>query len=111
LEDACDDISVWNNLISWHQHVFRTIKKKFLPLIQQNNGPQGVNGSSTLAIEVTTRLLGLSIGSRTSRGSMLEVCHTSLLRIYTLPNIEISEMFPKLREQARYHYQGTPSQT
>jgi len=33
------------------------------------------------------------------------VCHTSLSRIYTLPNIEISEAFLKLREQARCHYQ------
>ncbi|KAK6966918.1 hypothetical protein R3P38DRAFT_3245238, partial [Favolaschia claudopus] len=30
---------------------------------------------------------------------------TSLIKIYTLPNIEISEAFLKLREQARCHYQ------
>ncbi|KAG8901590.1 hypothetical protein FRB99_005203 [Tulasnella sp. 403] len=35
-----------------------------------------------------------------------EVCHTSLAKIYTLPNIEISEAFLKLREQARCHYQN-----
>ncbi|KAK7034392.1 FAT domain-containing protein [Favolaschia claudopus] len=36
---------------------------------------------------------------------LLDACFTSLIKIYTLPNIEISEAFLKLREQARCHYQ------
>ena len=36
-----DDIGVWSDL------VFQTVSKKFLPPIEQNNGPQGVDGSST----------------------------------------------------------------
>jgi phosphatidylinositol kinase/protein kinase (PI-3 family) len=62
-----------------------------------------------LAIAITTRWPGLSIDSRALRVArkhgLLEVCHTSLSRIYMLPNIEISRAFLKLREQARCHYQ------
>ncbi|KAJ7629941.1 hypothetical protein DFH06DRAFT_1337873 [Mycena polygramma] len=35
----------------------------------------------------------------------LDACFTSLTKIYTLPNIKISEAFLKLREQARCRYQ------
>ena len=41
LPNLWDDISIWSDL------VFQTINKKFLPPVDQNNGPQGVNGSST----------------------------------------------------------------
>jgi transformation/transcription domain-associated protein len=96
-----DDIGVWSDL------VFQTVSKKFLPPIEQNNGPQGVDGSSTAGYrdyhEVAWVINRFARVAR--KHGLLEVCHTSLSRIYMLPNIEISRAFLKLREQARCHYQ------
>lgn len=36
---------------------------------------------------------------------LLGTCFTSLTKLYTLPNVELSEAFIKLREQAHRHYQ------
>ncbi|KAJ2583797.1 transcription-associated protein 1, partial [Coemansia sp. RSA 1804] len=36
--------------------------------------------------------------------NLVDVCISSLTRIYTLPNIEIQEAFLKLREQAKCYY-------
>jgi transformation/transcription domain-associated protein len=107
LPNLWDDISVWSDLVSWRQHVFQTINKKFLPLIQQNNGPQGVNGSSTAGYRGYHEIAWIinRFAHVARKHGLLEVCHSSLSRIYTLPNIEISEAFLKLREQARCHYQ------
>ncbi|PLW05821.1 hypothetical protein PCANC_25747 [Puccinia coronata f. sp. avenae] len=41
----------------------------------------------------------------TRKHGLLQLCKDSLTRIYTLPNIEISEAFLKLCEQAKVHFE------
>ncbi len=57
--------------------------------------------------EVTMKRHGSSIGLRTLPASMIywTLRRSSLTRIYELPNIEISEAFLKLREEARCRLQ------
>ncbi|KAF8339104.1 FAT-domain-containing protein [Cantharellus anzutake] len=108
LPNLYDDISVWSDLVAWRQHVFSRINHHFLPLIPQPPPNQGVSGNSGTAgyrgFHETAWIINRFAHVARKHG-LLEVCHNSLGKIYTLPNIEISEAFLKLREQARCHYQ------
>lgn len=107
LPNLCDDISVWSDLVAWRQNVFNAINKTYLPLIQTasqgsantNSHTHGYRGYHETAW-IINRFAHVS-----RKHDLLDVCSSSLNRIYTLPNIEISEAFLKLREQARCHYQ------
>ena len=108
LPNLWDDISVWSDLVSWRQHVFSNINRHFLPLIQQPPSNQGLAGTSSTSgyrgFHETAWIIN-RFAHVARKHHLLEVCHNSLAKIYTLPNIEITEAFLKLREQARCHYQ------
>uniref|UniRef100_D8PQ42 Non-specific serine/threonine protein kinase n=1 Tax=Schizophyllum commune (strain H4-8 / FGSC 9210) TaxID=578458 RepID=D8PQ42_SCHCM len=108
LPNIHDDISIWSDLVNWRQNVFNSINKIYVPLIPQ----QGQNGGTTS----NTNTFGFRGFHETAwiinrfahvarKHELLDVCMSALTKIYTLPNIEISEAFLKLREQARCHYQ------
>ena len=109
LPNLWDDISIWSDLVAWRQHVFSAINTAYLPLI-----PQQANAAATSTNNNTFGYRGyhetawiINRFAHVARKHQLpDVCHTSLAKIYTLPNIEISEAFLKLREQARCHYQN-----
>ncbi|KAJ3191208.1 hypothetical protein HK101_007980 [Irineochytrium annulatum] len=112
LPNMWDDINIWSDLVAWRQHVFTTINKAYLPLIPLLSQPQGNNNpTSSYAYrgyhETAWIINRFSHVAR--KHQLKEVCHTSLSKIYTLPNIEIPEAFYKLREQAKCHFQ-TPSE-
>jgi transformation/transcription domain-associated protein len=109
LPNLHDDISIWSDLVAWRQNVFHSINNAYIPLI---GGP--TQGSGTASNNANT--YGYRGYHETAwiinrfahvarKHDLLDVCFTSLTKIYTLPNIEISEAFLKLREQARCHYQ------
>ena len=108
LPNLYDDISVWSDLVAWRQHVFSHINRHFLPLIPPPPANQGVSGNTGTAgyrgFHETAWIINRFAHVARKHG-LLEVCHNSLNKIYSLPNIEISEAFLKLREQARCHYQ------
>lgn len=109
LPNIHDDISIWSDLVAWRQNVFNAINKAYIPLI--NTSTQGGNTATG-----STNTFGYRGYHETAwiinrfahvarKHELLDVCFNSLNKIYTLPNIEISEAFLKLREQARCHYQ------
>ncbi|KAI6164899.1 hypothetical protein EDD17DRAFT_1802323 [Pisolithus thermaeus] len=109
LPNLQDDISVWSDLVAWRQNVFNAINKAYIPLIPNNN--QASNTSSTnfntagyRGYHETAWIIN-RFAHVARKHDLLDVCFSSLNKIYTLPNIEISEAFLKLREQARCHYQ------
>ena len=106
LPNMYDDISVWSDLVAWRQNVFHAINRKYLPLI---NVASGTSGSSAPTFGYRgfheTAWIINRFAHVARKHDLLEVCFSQLNRIYTLPNIEISEAFLKLREQARCHYQ------
>ncbi|KAG6837441.1 hypothetical protein H0H93_009535 [Arthromyces matolae] len=109
LPNLHDDISIWSDLVAWRQNVFHSINNAYIPLISSanqasgggapNNSTYGYRGYHETAW-IINRFAHVA-----RRHDLLDVCFTSLTKIYTLPNIEISEAFLKLREQARCHYQ------
>ncbi|KAG9127635.1 hypothetical protein FRC07_011379 [Ceratobasidium sp. 392] len=109
LPNLWDDIGLWSDLISWRSHVFEMINKTYLPLIPavvSNNTSNNSNTCGYRGYHETAWIINRFAHVARKHG-LTDVCHTSLAKIYTLPNIEISEAFLKLREQAKCHYQNT----
>jgi transformation/transcription domain-associated protein len=104
-----DDINVWSDLISWRQNVFQAINATYIPLITPGANSSGASssGSNTFGYRGyhETAWIINRFAHVARKHDLLDVCFTQLAKIYTLPNIEISEAFLKLREQARCYYQ------
>ncbi|KZT74387.1 FAT-domain-containing protein [Daedalea quercina L-15889] len=109
LPNPYDDISIWSDLVAWRQNVFNSINKTYLPLLTNANTAAGTGGSSAPTFGYRgyheTAWIINRFAHVSRKHDLLDVCFSQLNRIYTLPNIEISEAFLKLREQARCHYQ------
>lgn len=100
LPNFWDDISVWSDLLAWRQHVFQAVTKVYHPLVAQpDNATYGYRGFHETAWMINR------FGEVARRHGLLDVCSVSLNKIYMLPNIEISEAFLKLREQALCFFQ------
>ncbi|CDZ98369.1 Histone acetyltransferase SAGA, TRRAP/TRA1 component, PI-3 kinase superfamily [Phaffia rhodozyma] len=100
LPNFWDDISVWSDLLAWRQHVFSAVTKVYVPLI-----PQGETSTFGYRGYHETAWMINRFGHVARKHQLHEVCSNALNKIYALPNIEISEAFLKLREQAMCHYQ------
>ncbi|KAG7449166.1 uncharacterized protein BT62DRAFT_1073682 [Guyanagaster necrorhizus] len=109
LPNLHDDIGIWSDLVAWRQNVFNAINNAYIPLI--GSSTQGGNGGASNANTFgyrgyhETAWIINRFAHVARKHDLLEACFTSLAKIYTLPNIEISEAFLKLREQARCYYQ------
>ncbi|KII95163.1 hypothetical protein PLICRDRAFT_693420 [Plicaturopsis crispa FD-325 SS-3] len=109
LPNLHDDISIWSDLVAWRQNVFNAINKAYIPLIANNGQGSGSAAASNNTYGYRgyheTAWIINRFAHVARKHDLLDVCFNSLNKIYTLPNIEISEAFLKLREQARCHYQ------
>ncbi|KAL9103081.1 MAG: hypothetical protein Q9163_001848 [Psora crenata] len=105
LPNGWDDINAWQDLVTWRQHIFGLINRKYLNLL----GPQPNNASSNSyayrGYHETAWIIN-RFAHVARKHQLQDVCISQLSRIYTLPNIEIQEAFLKLREQAKCHYQN-----
>jgi transformation/transcription domain-associated protein len=100
LPNFWDDISVWSDLLAWRQHVFQAVTKVYVPLIPPGEtATYGYRGYHETAWTINR------FGEVARRHGLLDVCSVALNKIYSLPNIEISEAFLKLREQALCFFQ------
>ncbi|KAF9453072.1 FAT-domain-containing protein [Macrolepiota fuliginosa MF-IS2] len=107
LPNIQDDINLWSDLVAWRQNVFHAINNAYMPLINNqgnNNANTNTNTYGFRGYHETAWIIN-RFAHVARKHDLLDVCFTSLTKIYTLPNIEISEAFLKLREQARCHYQ------
>ncbi len=105
LPNVWDDINAWQDLVTWRQHIFGLINRKYLNVL----GPQQSNatGNSYAYRGYHETAWIINRFAHVARKHLLpEVCINQLGKIYTLPNIEIQEAFLKLREQAKCHYQN-----
>ncbi|KAI1462223.1 hypothetical protein F4805DRAFT_125166 [Annulohypoxylon moriforme] len=105
LPNIWDDITDWQDLVTWRQHIFGLINSTYLQLLPQQG--QGANGASFAYRGYHETAWIINRFAHVARKHNLpDVCINQLSRIYTLPNIEIQEAFLKLREQARCHYEN-----
>ncbi|KEY73370.1 hypothetical protein S7711_01483 [Stachybotrys chartarum IBT 7711] len=107
LPNVWDDITAWQDLVTWRQHIFNLINQTYLQLLPQQ-GQQGAGGASSFAYRGyhETAWIINRFAHVARKHSLPEVCISQLSRIYTLPNIEIQEAFLKLREQAKCHFEN-----
>ena len=100
LPNFWDDIMVWSDLLAWRQHVFQSVTRVYVPLIPPTEtATYGYRGYHETAWMINR------FGEVARRHGLLDVCSIALNKIYALPNIEISEAFLKLREQAMCFFQ------
>ena len=108
LPNIHDDISIWSDLVAWRQNVFHAINKTYIPLILPPTAVSTATGNTNTygfrGYHETAWIIN-RFAHVARKHDLLDVCFALLNKIYTLPNIEISEAFLKLREQARCHYQ------
>ena len=105
LPNVWDDITAWQDLVTWSQHIFGLINTTYLQLLPPQG--QNANGASFAYRGYHETAWIINRFAHVARKHQLpEVCISQLSRIYTLPNIEIQEAFLKLREQAKCHYQN-----
>ena len=107
LPNVWDDITAWQDLVTWRQHIFGLINQTYLQLLPQQ-GQQNAGGASSFAYRGyhETAWIINRFAHVARKHSLPDVCISQLSRIYTLPNIEIQEAFLKLREQAKCHYEN-----
>ncbi|KAI1310066.1 FAT domain-containing protein [Xylaria venustula] len=105
LPNTWDDITDWQDLVTWRQHIFGLINNTYLQLLPPQG--QNANGASFAyrGYHETAWIIN-RFAHVARKHNLAEVCINQLSRIYTLPNIEIQEAFLKLREQARCHYEN-----
>ncbi|KAI0012803.1 FAT domain-containing protein [Xylariaceae sp. FL0662B] len=105
LPNIWDDITDWQDLVTWRQHIFGLINSTYLQLLPPQG--QNANGASFAYRGYHETAWIINRFAHVARKHNLpDVCINQLSRIYTLPNIEIQEAFLKLREQARCHYEN-----
>ncbi|KXJ92734.1 FAT domain-containing protein [Microdochium bolleyi] len=107
LPNTWDDITDWQDLVTWRQHIFGLINSTYLQLLPPPGQGQNANGASFAyrGYHETAWIIN-RFAHVARKHSLPDVCIAQLSRIYTLPNIEIQEAFLKLREQARCHYEN-----
>lgn len=105
LPNVWDDITAWQDLVNWRQHIFTLINQKYLTLLPQNGQNAGGSSFAYRGYHETAWIIN-RFAHVARKHNLSEVCINQLGRIYTLPNIEIQEAFLKLREQAKCHYQS-----
>ncbi|KAL6949991.1 hypothetical protein ACO0QE_000660 [Hanseniaspora vineae] len=108
LPNNWDNLNIWNDLVTWRQHVFSNINDKYLPLlpqIQKNNNNKSASTNAYKGYHEIAWVIN-RFAHVARKHHITDVCINQLSRIYTLPNIEIQEAFLKLREQAKCHYQN-----
>ncbi|KAF7880607.1 uncharacterized protein EAF02_007453 [Botrytis sinoallii] len=105
LPNVWDDITAWQDLVTWRQHIFALINSTYLNLLPQQ-APNANGASFAYRGYHETAWIINRFAHVARKHNLPEVCINQLSRIYTLPNIEIQEAFLKLREQAKCHYQN-----
>lgn len=109
LPNVWDDITAWQDLVTWRQHIFSLINQTYLSLIpgqgQQNPSAGGASSFAYRGYHETAWIIN-RFAHVARKHNLPDVCISQLSRIYTLPNIEIQEAFLKLREQAKCHYEN-----
>lgn len=105
LPNIWDDITAWQDLVTWRQHIFGLINATYLSLLPHQT-PNANGASFAYRGYHETAWIINKFAHVARKHNLPEVCISQLSRIYTLPNIEIQEAFLKLREQAKCHYQN-----
>lgn len=97
LPSESDDLLQWNDILVWRQHVFGMITNAFQ---QFDQGGDMQNTSAVLGYHEAAWAINKFAHVARKQG-LVELCLNSLAKIYSLPNIDLSDAFAKLFEQVK----------
>lgn len=98
LPNAWESTIVWGDILTWRQYIFTQINNAYQPLVKVNTALAYIGHHETA--------WSINKFAHVARTQLLiELCLSSLSKIYTLPNIEIQDAFVKLREQVKCYFQ------
>ena len=97
LPNTWEDILVWNDLLTWRQHVYSLITAALAPVADVN--PAAFMGQHETAWSIN------KFSQIARKHGLVEVCLHSLNKIFNLPNIETNDAFAKLKERVKCYFQ------
>lgn len=98
LPNPWESTIIWGDILAWRQYIFTQINNAYQPLVKVNTALAYIGHHETA--------WSINKFAHVARTQLLiELCLSSLSKIYTLPNIEIQDAFVKLREQVKCYFQ------
>lgn len=93
-----DDLSHWSDIFTWRQHHYQNIINHL-----QTQSEQG--SSVMLGVHASAQTM-INFGKIARKHNLFEVCHNSLIRIYTIPEVPLMDCFQKIREEIKCYLQS-----
>lgn len=100
LPHECDDLTHWHDVLQWRQHMFSMLTSALTQIQTQQNPPPPVLGlghhEAAWAINKMAHIA--------RKQGLVDICFTSLPKIYELPNIEVQDAFTKVCEHIKCYF-------
>lgn len=100
LPHECDDMTHWHDVLQWRQHMFSMLTSALTQIQTQQNPPPPVLGlghhEAAWAINKMAHIA--------RKQGLVDICFTSLPKIYELPNIEVQDAFTKVCEHIKCYF-------
>lgn len=100
LPHECDDMTHWHDVLQWRQHMFSMLTSALTMAQPQQNPSSPVLGlghhEAAWAINKMAHIA--------RKQGLVDICFTSLPKIYELPNIEVQDAFTKVCEHIKCYF-------
>jgi phosphatidylinositol kinase/protein kinase (PI-3 family) len=100
LPHECDDMTHWHDVLQWRQHMFSMLTSALtaIPQAQSPALPMLGLGHHEAAWAIN------KMAHVARKQGLVDICFTSLPKIYELPNIEVQDAFTKLCEHIKCYF-------
>ena len=101
LPHDCDDMTHWHDVLQWRQHMFSMLTAALSPIHtppQQQPPPVLGLGHHEAAWAIN------KMAHIARKQGLVDICFTSLPKIYELPNIEVQDAFTKVCEHIKCYF-------
>lgn len=101
LPHECDDMTHWHDVLQWRQHMFSMLTSALtqIPQSQQNPPPPVLGLGHHEAAWAINKMAHIA-----RKQGLVDICFTSLPKIYELPNIEVQDAFTKVCEHIKCYF-------
>ena len=99
LPNTWEDVRSWWDLIAWRQFVYSLVNTAYQPFESSNMSVVAHTGHHETAWSIN------KLAHVARKHGLVQSCLKLLSLIYSLPNIQVTDAFAKLREQAKCYFQ------
>ncbi|XP_045469394.1 transcription-associated protein 1 isoform X2 [Harmonia axyridis] len=93
-----DDLSHWNDIITWRQHHYQAIVNHY------ETARDTGNANSMLGVHASAQAI-IHFGKIARKHKMPAVCLETLNKIYTIPSVPIIDCYQKIRQEVKSYLQ------